>query len=180
MWCLIWPIGSHPCIILHVCICLVSGRLRWTELIDAQLIVLIVSFDHEYLFFMHVVSAGVRCASYIDFLLCAVIQVFPIRSIAREPLYGGVSMLCWVGDGAASRAILDVSVAITLHAMFICTFIGVVRLWGSGWWGSHVGFGVGSGLWSGFVRGCCGCFFVLVVGWLKTSWSVCLFGALVS
>ena len=68
MWCLIWPVGSHPCIILHVCIFLVSGRLRRTELIDAQLIVLIVSFDHEYLFFMYVISAEVRCASYIDFL----------------------------------------------------------------------------------------------------------------
>jgi hypothetical protein len=68
MWCLIWPIWSHLCIILHVCIRLVLGRLRWTELIDAQLIVLIVSFDHEYLFFMYVVSARVQCASYIDFL----------------------------------------------------------------------------------------------------------------
>ena len=28
LWCLIWPIGNHPCIILHVCICLVLGRLR--------------------------------------------------------------------------------------------------------------------------------------------------------
>ena len=108
------------------------------------------------------------------------IQVVPIQSIVCKPLYGGVSMLCWVGGSAASRAILDVSVAILSHAMFICTLIGVVRLWGSEWWGSRVGIGVGSRLRSGFVRGCCGCLFVLIVGWLNTSWSVCLFDARVS
>ena len=58
-WCLIWPIGSHPCIFLQVCIHLVLGRLRWKELMDAQLTVLIVSVDHEYLCSIYVLSAGV-------------------------------------------------------------------------------------------------------------------------
>ncbi len=67
-WCLIWPIGSHPCIILQVCIRLVSGRVHRTELMDAQLTILIVSVNHEYWFIIYVVSAGVRFASYIAFL----------------------------------------------------------------------------------------------------------------
>jgi len=58
-WCLIWPNGSHPCIILQVCIRLVLERLRWTELMDAQLTVLIVLVNHEYLFIIYVISAGV-------------------------------------------------------------------------------------------------------------------------
>jgi hypothetical protein len=60
---------SHPCIILQVCIRLVLERLRRTELMDAQLTVLIVSVDHDYLFIIYVVNAGVWCgASYIVFL----------------------------------------------------------------------------------------------------------------
>ena len=47
------------------------GEVASMELIDAQLIVLIELFDHEYLFFMYVVSARVWCASYIDF--CSVL-----------------------------------------------------------------------------------------------------------
>ncbi len=68
MWCLISPSGSHPFIILQVCIRLVLGRVRRTEFMDAQLTVLIVLVNHEYLFIIYVVIAGVRCASYIAFL----------------------------------------------------------------------------------------------------------------
>ena len=68
MWCLIWPNGSHPCIILQVCIRLVSDRVRGTEFMDAQLTVLIVSVIHGYLSIIYAVIAGVRCASYIAFL----------------------------------------------------------------------------------------------------------------
>ncbi len=69
MWCLIWPNGSHPCIIfLQVCIRLVSDRVRRTVFMDAQLTVLIVSVIHKYLFIIYAVIAGVRCASYIAFL----------------------------------------------------------------------------------------------------------------
>ena len=35
---------------------------------DAQLTVLIVSVDHEYLFIIYVVSAGIWCASF--FVVC--------------------------------------------------------------------------------------------------------------
>ena len=94
MWCLIWPNRNHLCIILQVCIRLVSERFRQTELMDAQLTVLIVLVYHEYLFFVYVVSAGVRCTSYIAFLQCVVIHIFPIWSITREPSYGGVSIVC--------------------------------------------------------------------------------------
>jgi len=68
MWCLIWPNGSHSCIILQVCIRLVSDRVHRTEFMDAQLTVLIVSVVHEYLFIIYAVIAGVRCESYIAFL----------------------------------------------------------------------------------------------------------------
>ncbi len=68
-WCLMWPSGSHLCIILQVCIRLIPERFHRTELIDAQLTVLIVSVDHEYLFIMYVVSDGVRCTSYCFFVM---------------------------------------------------------------------------------------------------------------
>jgi hypothetical protein len=51
------------CIILQVCICLVSERLRQTELMDAQLTVMIVLVHHEYLlsYMSSVLGFGAHC-----------------------------------------------------------------------------------------------------------------------
>ena len=57
-----------------------------------------------------------------------------------------------MGDADVPSAILVISVAIPLHAMFICTLVGRVPLWRGGCWGSCLGFGIGSVL-PGGLRG---------------------------
>ena len=82
-----WPNGSHSCIILQVCIHLVLERLCWTELMDAQLTVLIVLVDDEYLFIIYIVSAGVWCASF--FVVCRDPRLSDLEHCARAIVWRG-------------------------------------------------------------------------------------------
>ncbi len=87
----------------------------------------------------------------------------------RELSYRGVSIVCWMGDAVVPNAILVVSVAIPLHAMFICTLVGRVHLLRGGCWGSRTGCGIGSVLLGGLGRGFFGGSSVSAVGWLGLS-----------
>ena len=120
-------VGSQSCIILLVCVSCVALHLLRAILILRQEISLNVLRVHPYFSMQYTMTGSVQRAGRICDLVWEVIHLFPIRSIAREPRYGGNS----TGGKFAvlmspSTASLAVSEAIRSHSMFTVTDKGVV------------------------------------------------------
>ena len=86
MWCLVYPSGSCPYIILQVCICFVCVRLARTLLMEYQCTISNNSSVHSYFLCSRI--GPVCLAAYNVSLYFDVVHVSPIRSIAFELVYG--------------------------------------------------------------------------------------------
>ena len=112
--------------LLLVCVSCVAVHLFRAVLILRQEISLNVSRVHPYFSMQYMMTGSVQRAGRICDLVWEVIHLFPIRSIAREPRYGGNSTGGKVVLMSPSTASLAVSEAIRSHSMFTVTDKGCV------------------------------------------------------
>ena len=126
MWPSMCMTGNQSCMILLVCFVCVALHLLRADFILRQAMESIVARVHAYFSMQYDMIGAVHRALRRCACVCDVIHVVPIRNIARDPGYGGVSVGGKLVAHVPSTASLAVSDAIRSHSMFTTTERGFV------------------------------------------------------